>query len=50
MSMKKKVLIVSASPRRNGNSDTLCNQFLKGAVESGQRITENAKVKLKKSF
>ncbi len=38
MSMKKKVLIVSASPRRNGNSDTLCNQFLKGAVESGHEV------------
>lgn len=36
--MSKKVLIISASPRKNGNSDTLCNQFLKGAVESGHLV------------
>lgn len=36
--MLKKVLIISASPRKNGNSDTLCNQFLKGAVESGHQV------------
>ena len=33
--MNKKVLILSASPRRNGNSDILCDQFLKGALEAG---------------
>lgn len=31
----KKVLVLSASPRKGGNSDTLCDQFMKGAVESG---------------
>ncbi|MCD7800410.1 MAG: flavodoxin family protein [Ruminococcus sp.] len=36
--MGKKVLIVSASPRKDGNSDTLCNQFSKGAVESGNQV------------
>lgn len=36
--MSKKVLIVSASPRKNGNSDTLCNQFQKGALESGNLV------------
>ncbi|MDE6054278.1 MAG: flavodoxin family protein, partial [Lachnospiraceae bacterium] len=30
-----KVLAVSASPRSGGNSDILCDQFLKGAAESG---------------
>lgn len=29
--MSKKVLIISASPRKGGNSDTLCDQFAKGA-------------------
>ena len=29
--MAKKVLILSASPRRNGNSEMLCRQFKKGA-------------------
>lgn len=28
--MSKKVLIISSSPRKGGNSDTLCNQFRKG--------------------
>lgn len=30
----KKVLIISASPRKNGNSELLCKEFYKGAVES----------------
>jgi len=33
--MPKKVLIVSASPRKGGNSDLLCDQFLRGAKEAG---------------
>ena len=35
--MSKQVLIISSSPRKGGNSDTLCDQFMKGAVESGNR-------------
>lgn len=35
--MSKKVLIVSSSPRKGGNSDTLCNEFLRGATESGHQ-------------
>lgn len=33
--MKKSVLILSASPRNGGNSDTLCDEFLRGAREAG---------------
>ena len=33
----KKVLVISSSPRRNGNSDLLCDQFMKGAIEAGHR-------------
>ena len=33
--MSKKVLVLSGSPRKGGNSDTLCEQFIKGAIESG---------------
>lgn len=33
--MAKKVLILSSSPRRGGNSDTLCDEFLRGALEAG---------------
>lgn len=36
--MGKKVLILSASPRKGGNSDTLCDQFLRGAKESGHQV------------
>lgn len=34
----KKVLILSGSPRKGGNSDTLCNEFMKGAVETGNEV------------
>jgi len=33
--MKKKILVLSSSPRKGGNSDTLCDQFIKGAEEAG---------------
>ena len=33
--LNKKVLILSGSPRKNGNSDLLCDEFLKGALEAG---------------
>ncbi|WP_319582535.1 flavodoxin family protein [uncultured Pseudodesulfovibrio sp.] len=33
----KNVLIISASPRDEGNSDILCDEFLRGAVEAGHR-------------
>lgn len=36
--MSKKVLILSGSPRHGGNSDLLCDQFLKGAVEAGHEV------------
>ena len=32
--MSKKVLILSSSPRREGNSDTLCDEFMRGAIEA----------------
>lgn len=34
----KSVLIISSSPRRGGNSETLCLQFMKGAEESRHRV------------
>ena len=36
--MSKKVLILSGSPRKNGNSDILCDEFARGAVEAGHEI------------
>lgn len=36
----KKVLILSGSPRKGGNSDLLCDEFLRGAMESGNEVTK----------
>ena len=36
--MSKKVLILSGSPRKNGNSDLLCDEFMKGAVAAGHQV------------
>lgn len=36
--MSKKVLILSGSPRKDGNSDMLCNEFMRGAIESGNAV------------
>ena len=33
-----KILAISASPRKGGNSDVLCDEFLKGAAESGHEV------------
>lgn len=33
--MKKQILILSGSPRKGGNSDMLCDAFIKGAKEAG---------------
>lgn len=38
MTMKQKVLILSASPRKGGNSDLLCDQFMLGAREAGHQV------------
>lgn len=36
--MSKKVLIVAGSPRKNGNSDLLAQQFAKGAQQGGHEV------------
>jgi len=36
--MSKRVLILSSSPRKGGNSDTLCDQFMKGATEAKHQV------------
>ena len=35
----KEVLILSSSPRKQGNSQLLCEAFQKGAEESGHKVT-----------
>lgn len=36
--MKKNVLIIAGSPRREGNSDLLCEAFAQGAREAGHSV------------
>ena len=36
--MAKNILILSGSPRRHGNSDLLCDEFMRGAQESGHTV------------
>lgn len=36
--MSKKVLILSGSPRKGGNSDVLCDEFARGAAEAGNDV------------
>ena len=40
----KNVLIISASPRKNGNSDILCDRFAEGAKESGNKAAESVTI------
>ena len=46
--MSKKVLILSGSPRKGGNSDLLCDEFMRGAEEAGHEV-EKIRVAEKKS-
>jgi multimeric flavodoxin WrbA len=36
--MAKKVLILSGSPRKDGNSELLCDQFIRGATEAENQV------------
>lgn len=36
--MSKNILILSSSPRRGGNSDMLCDEFMRGAIKSGNQV------------
>jgi multimeric flavodoxin WrbA len=45
--MAKKVLVLSGSPRKGGNSDLLCDQFIEGAQTAGHQ-TEKIYLKDKK--
>lgn len=36
--MSKKILIISSSPVKEGNSDILCNKFMEGAFEAGNQV------------
>lgn len=38
--MAKKVVVISSSPRKGGNSDTLCDEFVKGAIDGGNEAVK----------
>lgn len=40
--MSKQVLIIASSPRKGGNSEILCDQFMKGAVEANHAVEKVA--------
>ncbi|MGA2570126.1 MAG: flavodoxin family protein [Terracidiphilus sp.] len=48
--MSKRVLILSSSPRKGGNSDTLCDRFLAGAMEANHRVEKVSLVEKKINY
>jgi multimeric flavodoxin WrbA len=36
--MSKKIVVLSGSPRKGGNSDLLCDQFIRGAIEARNQV------------
>lgn len=36
--MSKNVVVISSSPRKGQNSDTLCDEFVKGAIDGGNSV------------
>jgi multimeric flavodoxin WrbA len=36
--MSKRVLILSSSPRKKGNSNALCDRFMEGAIEANHQV------------
>ena len=36
--MPKNIVIISSSPRKGANSDTLCDQFYVGALDAGHNV------------
>jgi len=40
--MSKRILILSSSPRKRGNSNALCDRFMQGAIEAGHQVEKVA--------
>ena len=43
-----KIVAINGSPRKGGNSDILCDEFMRGAVEAGNDV-EKIRVAEKKN-
>jgi len=48
--VSKKILIISGSPRKNGNSDVLCDRFRSGAEDAGNEVRKVSLAKKKVGF
>lgn len=48
--MRKKVLILTSSPRKRGNSSALCDRFLEGATEAGNDVEKVVLADLKINY
>lgn len=48
--MAKKVLIISSSPRRDGNSEILCDKFAEGAAGKGNDVEKICLVEKKVNY
>jgi multimeric flavodoxin WrbA len=35
---KKRILVITGSPRKNGNSDILAESFIEGALQAGHTV------------
>ena len=40
LKMSKKVVVISSSPRKGGNSDTMCDEFVRGAMDAGNDVVK----------
>ena len=36
-----KILVINGRPRAKGNSDLLCDEFIRGAEEAGNQVEKN---------
>lgn len=48
--MSKKILLLSASPRKGGNSDLLCDEFMRGARDAGHEVEKIRLSKMKINY
>ena len=48
--MSKRVLILSSSPRKKGNSNALCDRFMEGAVEAKHQVEKVVLAEMKINY
>lgn len=48
--MGKKIVVISSSPRKGGNSERLCDRFIAGAREAGHEVEKIALRELKINY